>query len=156
MLCHCNREFNDNTQETRSFNTAILSPHHHVIQGIITLMAAVLGPEFFEHCYTPLGELMDLLALTNCAINFILYSLMSRWLGSHPTRFITDFSPRQFRITFRKTFHLRQSSLGSDQSLARDKRGSPSQLPPKAEYSMVRRSSHPHGRLLSLLHTITI
>ena len=86
-------------------------------------MAAVLGTNFFEKCYTPLGEVMDLVALVNCTVNFLLYSLMSR----------------QFRITFRKTFHLREARKGSDASLARDKKGSPSQLPPKAEYSMVRR-----------------
>ena len=86
-------------------------------------MAAVLGTDFFEKCYTPLGEVMDLVALVNCTVNFLLYSLMSR----------------QFRITFRKTFHLREARKGSDASLARDKKGSPSQLPPKAEYSMVRR-----------------
>jgi len=90
-------------------------------QGVITLMAAVLGTDFFEKCYTPLGEVMDLVALVNCTVNFLLYSLMSR----------------QFRITFRKTFHLREARKGSDASLARDKKGSPSQLPPKAEYSMV-------------------
>ena len=84
-------------------------------------MAAVLGTDFFEKCYTPLGEVMDLVALVNCTVNFLLYSLMSR----------------QFRITFRKTFHLREARKGSDASLARDKKGSPSQLPPKAEYSMV-------------------
>ena len=93
------------------------------LQGVITLMAAVLGTNFFEKCYTPLGEVMDLVALANCTVNFLLYSLMSR----------------QFRITFRKTFHLREARKGSDASLARDKKGSPSQLPPKAEYSMVRR-----------------
>ena len=92
------------------------------VQGVITLMAAVLGTNFFEKCYTPLGEVMDLVALVNCTVNFLLYSLMSR----------------QFRITFRKTFHLREAKKGSDASLARDKKGSPSQLPPKAEYSMVR------------------
>ena len=81
------------------------------VQGVITLMAAVLGTDFFEKCYTPLGEVMDLVALVNCTVNFLLYSLMSR----------------QFRITFRKTFHLREARKGSDASLARDKKGSPSQ-----------------------------
>ena len=96
-----------------------------IVQGVITLMAAVLGTDFFEKCYTPLGEVMDLVALVNCTVNFLLYSLMSR----------------QFRITFRKTFHLREARKGSDASLARDKKGSPSQLPPKAEYSMVSSTS---------------
>ena len=48
----------------------------------------MLGNEFFVFCYTPLGEVMDMLALTNCMLNFILYCTMSR----------------QFRITFRKVF----------------------------------------------------
>ena len=34
--------------------------------------------QFFMDCYTPLGELMDMMALVNCALNFILYCLMSR------------------------------------------------------------------------------
>ena len=103
---------------TNGENVQIFMPN---VQGVITLMAAVLGTNFFEKCYTPLGEVMDLVALVNCTVNFLLYSLMSR----------------QFRITFRKTFHLREANKGSDASLARDKKGSPSQLPPKAEYSMV-------------------
>ena len=37
-------------------------------QGVITLMAAVLGTNFFEKCYTPLGEVMDLVALANCTV----------------------------------------------------------------------------------------
>ena len=89
-------------------------------------MAAILGTNFFEKCYTPLGEVMDLVALVNCTVNFLLYSLMSR----------------QFRITFRKTFHLREARKGPEASLARDKKGSPSQLPPKGEYSMVSSLSH--------------
>ena len=31
-------------------------------------MAAVLGTNFFEKCYTPLGEVMDLVALANCTV----------------------------------------------------------------------------------------
>ena len=41
-------------------------------------LAAVLDESFFFECYTPLGELMDMMALINCTINFILYCLMSR------------------------------------------------------------------------------
>jgi hypothetical protein len=85
-------------------------------------MAAIFGTDFFEHCYTPLGELMDLIALANCTVNFVLYGLMSL----------------QFRITFRKTFHLAErTGRGTDVSLMQDKRGTPSQVPPRGEYSMV-------------------
>ena len=52
----------------------------------------MLGNEFFVFCYTPLGEVMDMLALTNCMLNFILYCTMSR----------------QFRITFRKVFRVQK------------------------------------------------
>lgn len=86
-------------------------------QGIITMVAAVLGTDFFEHCYTPLGEVMDLLALTNCTVNFVLYCLMSR----------------QFRITFRKTFHLGQATCQG----TREQQCSPTEIPPKPEYTMV-------------------
>ena len=33
--------------------------------------------KFFRHCYNPLGDLMDLIALLNSSVNFILYCLMS-------------------------------------------------------------------------------
>ena len=59
---------------------------HQEIQGILGFIAALLPNEFFIECYTPLGDLMDILALLNCSINFLLYCLMSR----------------QFRLTFRK------------------------------------------------------
>ena len=41
------------------------------------MLSAILGKQFFVSCYNPLGEVMDMLALTNCSINFILYCLMS-------------------------------------------------------------------------------
>lgn len=56
--------------------------------GIITFLSVIYGDEFFKHVYTPLGDLLDFLAMINSAVNFILYCTMSR----------------QFRITFRKTF----------------------------------------------------
>jgi hypothetical protein len=59
------------------------------------ILSGILGNEFFIHCYTPLGELMDMLVLTNCMVNFILYCIMSR----------------QFRITFRKIFGIQKSAL---------------------------------------------
>lgn len=47
-------------------------------QGILALLSGILGDAFFSECYGHLGELMDILALINSAINFILYCLMSR------------------------------------------------------------------------------
>ena len=41
------------------------------------MLSAILGEDFLVSCYNPLGEVMDMLALTNCSINFILYCLMS-------------------------------------------------------------------------------
>ena len=74
-----------------------------MLQGILGVLAGLLGNNFFIHCYTPLGELMDMLALINCMVNFILYCLMSR----------------QFRITFKKIFKIdklsrwRRSMMGN-------------------------------------------
>lgn len=47
-------------------------------QGILALLSATMGEDFFRHCYDNLSEVMDLLALINSAINFILYCVMSR------------------------------------------------------------------------------
>merc|ERR1719410_1542852 len=55
------------------------------------ILSGSLGPEFFARCYTPLGEVMDMMTLVNCMINFILYCTMSR----------------QFRTTFRKIFGMK-------------------------------------------------
>jgi hypothetical protein len=58
------------------------------LQGILGLLSAVLGKQFFLDCYNPVGEIMDMMTLTNSSVNFILYCLMSS----------------QFRITLRKIF----------------------------------------------------
>lgn len=57
-------------------------------QGILALLSSIIGRCFFESCYQPYGEVMDILALLNGAINFILYCSMSR----------------QFRVTFGQLF----------------------------------------------------
>ncbi|KAJ8879760.1 hypothetical protein PR048_020368 [Dryococelus australis] len=57
-------------------------------QGILGLLSMFLGEQFFNSCYVGLGEVMDILALINSAINFILYCSMSR----------------QFRTTFAQLF----------------------------------------------------
>uniref|UniRef100_A0ABD2WI24 G-protein coupled receptors family 1 profile domain-containing protein n=1 Tax=Trichogramma kaykai TaxID=54128 RepID=A0ABD2WI24_9HYME len=57
-------------------------------QGLLGLSSVIFGKVFFNKCYVKLGEAMDILALMNSAINFILYCAMSR----------------QFRTTFHKLF----------------------------------------------------
>ena len=48
-------------------------------QGVMALLSGVLGRQFFIKCYsTGMGEILDLLALLNSAINFLLYCSMSR------------------------------------------------------------------------------
>ncbi|KAE8739437.1 Myosuppressin Receptor 2 part 2-RA [Frankliniella occidentalis] len=60
-------------------------------QGILGLLSGILGHSFFSSCYHLFGEVMDILALLNGAINFILYCAMSR----------------QFRTTFGQLFKPR-------------------------------------------------
>jgi len=45
--------------------------------GILGLLSGTLGDNFFTEVYTPLGEVLDILALVNSSINFILYCSMS-------------------------------------------------------------------------------
>ncbi|KAF5307925.1 hypothetical protein FQR65_LT06492 [Abscondita terminalis] len=51
-------------------------------QAILGLLSVSIGSQFEKQCYNPLGDLMDILALTNSAINFILYCTMSRQFRS--------------------------------------------------------------------------
>lgn len=47
-------------------------------QGILSILSfAMEQSKFYENVYVKLGDLMDILALTNNAINFVLYCLMS-------------------------------------------------------------------------------
>ncbi|XP_058464988.1 G-protein coupled receptor dmsr-1 [Malaya genurostris] len=57
-------------------------------QGILGLLSGILEKCFFTRCYTLFGEVMDLLALINAAIGFVLYGLMSK----------------QFRTSFKSVF----------------------------------------------------
>lgn len=57
-------------------------------QGILGLLSVVFGQKFFKTCYASLGDLMDILALFNGAVDFILYCTMSK----------------QFRQTFGQLF----------------------------------------------------
>lgn len=46
--------------------------------GIAALLSGILGENFFQHVYINFGEVMDILALINSAVNFVLYCSMSR------------------------------------------------------------------------------
>ena len=59
------------------------------------MLSAILGAEFFDSCYNPLGEILEIIVLINSATNFILYCLMSS----------------QFRNTGRKLLRLRGKSV---------------------------------------------
>ncbi|CAH1139643.1 unnamed protein product [Phyllotreta striolata] len=61
-------------------------------QAILGLLSATMGETFYNECYMPLGDVMDIFALTNSGINFILYCTMSR----------------QFRSTFGEFFKLKR------------------------------------------------
>ena len=60
-------------------------------QGIFGLLNVILGRRFFRTCYHLFGEVMDILALLNSAINFILYCSMGR---QFLTTFALLFKPR--------------------------------------------------------------
>ncbi|XP_069177810.1 G-protein coupled receptor dmsr-1 [Procambarus clarkii] len=47
-------------------------------QGVLTGLSLVYGHNFFSDCYIQLGDVMDLLALINSSINFVLYCVMSK------------------------------------------------------------------------------
>lgn len=59
--------------------------------GILALLSGILGKLFINNVYRNFGDLMDMLALINSAVNFVLYCLMSQ----------------QFRKTFSKLFCLK-------------------------------------------------
>ncbi|CAH1796830.1 unnamed protein product [Owenia fusiformis] len=46
-------------------------------QGILSLISG-LNPSFFDNIYVPLGDIMDIVALINFGINFVLYCSMSK------------------------------------------------------------------------------
>jgi len=77
-------------------------------QGILGLLTLLLGKRFFQDCYQNMGEVMDMLALVNSAINFILYCVMSR----------------QFRNTFSLLF-LPAWVSAAESSLATSHGGNP-------------------------------
>lgn len=62
--------------------------------GLIYLLVGVLGNEFADSVYQPLGDLMDVLALINASINFILLATMSRVFRK---TFCGLFFPKKYR-----------------------------------------------------------
>ena len=48
-----------------------------VFQGILGMMSIFRDQKFFLDCYDSVGEMMDLMALINSAINFPIYCMMS-------------------------------------------------------------------------------
>jgi hypothetical protein len=69
-------------------------------QGILGLLSGLLDESFFRTCYLPLGDILDFAALSNSALNFILYAAMSN----------------KFRQTFVETFHFQQICLNKKAS----------------------------------------
>ena len=65
------------------------------------MLSAILGQQFFIECYNPVGEMMDMVAITNSAVNFILYCLMSS----------------QFRKTLRKMCGVKQKQMKTNVTL---------------------------------------
>ncbi|CAN7941625.1 unnamed protein product [Ixodes hexagonus] len=59
--------------------------------GIAALLSGILGDDFFQHVYMNFGEVMDILALVNSAVNFVLYCSMSRQFRK---AFAALFTPR--------------------------------------------------------------
>ncbi|XP_074654627.1 G-protein coupled receptor dmsr-1-like [Tubulanus polymorphus] len=47
-------------------------------QGILLLLSMTLDIRFFRRVYSPLGDFMDIIALINNSINFLLYCTMSK------------------------------------------------------------------------------
>ena len=65
------------------------------MQGILGMLSAIKGQQFFLECYNPLGEMMDMMALINSAANFFLYFIMSS----------------EFKKTLRTVFGIRNSRM---------------------------------------------
>lgn len=62
-----------------------------LLQGVLALVSG-LKPIYFSTLYMPLGDVMDIAALVNNAVNFVLYCTMSR----------------QFRQTFLDLFTVKR------------------------------------------------
>jgi len=64
-----------------------------LFQGVLALISG-LEPVYFSTLYLPLGDVMDIAALVNNAINFVLYCAMSRQFRQ---TFVELFKPAALR-----------------------------------------------------------
>jgi hypothetical protein len=65
--------------------TALNPPHFFSFQGLTAILNSI-DNRFMAEVYLPLGDLFDILALMNNAINFVLYTTMSRQVNIDKTR----------------------------------------------------------------------
>lgn len=68
--------------------------------GLVYLLIGILGDEFTDSVYQPLGDVFDELALINASINFILLATMSRVFRK---TFCGIFFPKKFRARLRSS-----------------------------------------------------
>ena len=52
--------------------------NNYILQAILGMLAAFDPYNFFPKCYLPMGDLMDIMALGNSTINFVVYYMMSK------------------------------------------------------------------------------
>ena len=76
--------------------------------GIVYLLIGLLGDEFRDSVYQPLGDIFDILALVNASINFILLATMSRLFRK---TFCKIFWPKRYRerLSFKKDSHKKKN-----------------------------------------------
>jgi hypothetical protein len=74
-----NNKMNDNFRTTLMLlSVCILFIITELPQSIFILLSIIMGNNFYDDAYTPLGDLFDIIALVNNSINFLMYCLMSR------------------------------------------------------------------------------
>ena len=84
-----------------------------LLKGIMGILSGSLGQEFFLNCYTPLGEMMDMMTLVNCMINFILYCTMSRqFRQTFRWEILREKTFCIWNNFFRKVFHMQSAASG--------------------------------------------
>ena len=72
------------------------------------MLSAILGQQFFLECYNPVGEMMDMMALLNSAVNFILYCLMSSQFWNTLTKMCgIQQKPSVINLSFTTCFGVR-------------------------------------------------
>jgi hypothetical protein len=78
-------------------------------QGILGLLSGLLDESFFRTCYIPLGDILDFAALSNSALNFILYTAMS---NKFRQTFMQIFFHKQIyrKVPIISTLHVRDVS----------------------------------------------